>query len=102
MQAYKIYSSGKPGTLDLCTTGIAYIIGIYRYEIEAKHFVSTDVSLTGFGEKLYLKKCVDYLNVYMSTILMVLTQHKPWCFTIGLQNEIIHNELSNGSNVGSL
>jgi len=41
--AYKIYLSGKPGTLDLCTAGIAYIIGIDRYQLEGKHFVSIDV-----------------------------------------------------------
>ena len=59
MPAYKIYSLGKPGTLDLRTAGIAHTIGIYVYQIEGMHFVSIDVLLTGLGEKFYLKEvCV--------------------------------------------
>jgi hypothetical protein len=42
-QHTKFIHLGKPGNLDLCTSGIAYIIGIYRYQIEGKHFVSIDV-----------------------------------------------------------
>jgi hypothetical protein len=46
----------------LCTTGIAYFIGIYRYQTEGKNFVSIDVYLTGSGETFYLKE-----NVYRSS-----------------------------------
>jgi hypothetical protein len=36
--------------------------------------------------------CAEYLNVKLSTLVMVLTQHKPWCFSTELQNETICNE----------